>query len=126
MSNSLTRIQGHVFAIAWALLTLLAVIALDKHGVSHKWFNAVFWTGGTYAALIGTNVDKWRRPRFWGLICVSLLPHLCLMWIVYGYMVSTNHLHLLLALAGIWIEVSLIDGWIERQLKHKRTRMNAR
>ena len=108
----------------------MAGSVVELLGKPDKWLSAVFVTVGLFSGMISYYWRLWRFARFWLAIATLLIPHLFLMWVVFGLILrERDDVALIVCVPGIFVEAfffyhaeQLLLGESLREIEDKRTR----
>jgi hypothetical protein len=91
-----------------ALMALAISIAGDQQGVSQKWNVGLGTTFLVFGIVIKQFPGDLKRPLFWLLICILLVFHFAVLWVILEIALSrVSHVGTLM-----WSPVAFVQGMI--------------
>jgi len=96
--------------ISWLFVGvgLCVAIVLDKHGATHRWHAGIAWTVIPFASTVMLCRDRWGSGQFWALWLALLCGHVCLMWVIFSYLLPSVSVGMLYVVPLAFVETYLV------------------
>ena len=95
----------HRETIIAVTVTLVACFVVNILGKPDKWMTAAGVTVALFSGMISYYWRLWRFGRFWFVTAALLLPHLLLIWLIFGAILRTREdVALVVCVPGIFVE----------------------
>ena len=103
---SRTSVIENLAIFVMVVVTMCAIIFMDRTGAAQKWHAAVVGTGFSFGGVALVYQRKWPPWRFWGAWGICFVLHVLAVWIVFDRLLAGIQRMGIL----IWIPIAFLEG----------------